>query len=178
MKFQNLTNKKYGMLTAIRRVRLKKEGTYWELVCQCGTKVIRLAGNIKKHHMHSCGCIAKNSGKKNAGFHRLFNDYKASARLRKYSFSLSKKNFKALINENCYYCNAAPSLRYKKQIVHQFFANGIDRLDNKKGYTRTNVVSCCKTCNVAKNNLSAKEFFSWIERVYLHRQLIKTNEDI
>ena len=30
--------------------------------------------------------------------------------------------------------------------------NGVDRKFNKKGYEIDNVISCCKICNIAKNN--------------------------
>lgn len=39
--------------------------------------------------------------------------------------------------------------------------NGIDRIDNAKGYTIENSVTCCKRCNFAKRNMSYDEFISW-----------------
>ena len=45
-----------------------------------------------------------------------------------------------LLDKECYYCHY-----YKKEEV-----NGIDRVDNTKGYTKENSVSCCEMCNRIK----------------------------
>lgn len=50
--------------------------------------------------------------------------------------------------------------------------NGIDRVDNNKGYTLNNCVPCCKTCNQAKHRLSQEYFIEWVEKIYKH---LKTN---
>ena len=39
------------------------------------------------------------------------------------------------------------------------------RLDNYKGYTIDNCVSCCKICNRAKGSLPLETFQKWIERL-------------
>lgn len=51
--------------------------------------------------------------------------------------------------------------------------SSLDRLDSSKGYTITNVVPCCKYCNIAKNDRSIPEFIHWIDKVYN-----KTQEDL
>lgn len=169
--FKDLTGKKFGMLTVVNFHSTNKIGTKWVLLCECGNNVVRLASNFKKkQHKHSCGCISKNPGKKSAGSRRLFNDYKASAKNRGYSFRLSKKQFLSLVSANCSYCNANPSPRYEKQVAHKLLANGIDRIDNGKGYVLTNCVTCCFDCNRAKGNMSKKEFLDWIENVYYHNK--------
>lgn len=42
---------------------------------------------------------------------------------------------------------------------------GIDRLDNNKGYSPNNVVTCCFQCNRAKNNKDAKDFINWAIKI-------------
>lgn len=44
--------------------------------------------------------------------------------------------------------------------------NGIDRVDNNKGYTITNSVPCCKDCNFAKRDMTHDEFIAWVTRVF------------
>lgn len=39
-----------------------------------------------------------------------------------------------------------------KQLYFLYFYNGIDRLDNTKGYTPENSVACCKHCNSLKGD--------------------------
>lgn len=48
--------------------------------------------------------------------------------------------------------------------------NGLDRLDNTKGYTKDNVAPCCTVCNSAKGTLTVTEFSEWVERIYETRK--------
>ena len=41
-------------------------------------------------------------------------------------------------------------------------------IDSSKGYTKDNVVSCCKDCNYSKRTMSQEDFLTWVERVYNH----------
>jgi hypothetical protein len=45
--------------------------------------------------------------------------------------------------------------------------SGIDRVDSNKGYTIDNCVPCCKTCNLAKAELSQRDFLDWVRKVYI-----------
>ena len=69
-------------------------------------------------------------------------------------FELSRVHVVDLITDNCFYCTAVPNP-----------TNGIDRVDNIKGYTEDNVVTCCIRCNKAKNNSSLDEFENWAIRL-------------
>jgi hypothetical protein len=42
----------------------------------------------------------------------------------------------------------------------------LDRIDSSKGYSISNVVPCCATCNKAKLAMPRDEFLGWIDRVY------------
>ena len=44
-----------------------------------------------------------------------------------------------------------------------YYANGIDRKSNQKGYTPQNCVPCCEICNKAKRNMNYVKFMGWIE---------------
>lgn len=162
MKLIDLRGKRFNYLTAVKYVGRGK----WLLYCDCGKEVVRLSSNFKKHHVSSCGCVSKNPGQKDAGFKRLFNDYKKSAEKRGYSFELEESVFKKIIESRCYYCDAGPSPRYKKQVVHTLLANGIDRINNNIGYTESNVVACCKNCNMAKGSLTQTDFLTLIGKIW------------
>jgi len=58
----------------------------------------------------------------------------------------------------CYYCGT--------QINFPETRNGLDRLDNTKGYISNNVVPCCYPCNIAKHQMTEKEFKSLIINIY------------
>ncbi len=67
-----------------------------------------------------------------------------------------------LITSACVYCGFTP--QWPKNRV------GIDRVDNTAAYTVDNTVSCCFTCNSAKNDMSLEEFIEWVKKV--HNRLI------
>jgi hypothetical protein len=82
--------------------------------------------------------------------------YQRSARLSGLLWDLTFELFSDLITRPCWYCGAEPSqtiTKFKDQ-PH----NGIDRVDNNKGYTRDNVVAACGECNKAKRHLSKERF--------------------
>ena len=87
--------------------------------------------------------------------------YRDAARRRDLEFSLTEAEFLKLVISSCFYCG----LPYEHSPSG---FNGVDRVDNAKGYLADNVVPCCKWCNHAKHTMSQAEFFSWIERVYFH----------
>ena len=69
------------------------------------------------------------------------------------------------------YCGAMDSMeavKHKDRLLH----NGIDRVDNSKGYHPENCVPCCKTCNIAKQSMSVEEFLAWARRVIGHAAVI------
>ena len=103
----------------------------------------------------------------NPAFNVTFRVYQTSARNRELEWSLSEEQCEQLFNSNCYYCNNLPS-NFAKVRKWEMKYNGIDRIDNTKGYVQNNVVTCCKICNLAKRALSEEEFFRWIERIAKH----------
>lgn len=56
----------------------------------------------------------------------------------------------SLVTSACYYCNT--------NVSKVSGLNGIDRMDNAKGYSISNCVSCCKVCNFVKKSLDAHTF--------------------
>jgi len=64
---------------------------------------------------------------------------------------ISEKEFNLLVEKDCYYCGEKGP-------------NGIDRVDNLKGYIKGNCVPCCKHCNYVKGDLSIKDFNIWKNR--------------
>lgn len=149
----------------------------------CGNTKWMRNNIIKRDRTRSCGCLKtkveswKHHGPKTmpwqlqsgeAAFNNLLLEYKKSAQRRNLKFSLSNKNFKDLTKSKCYYCDREPS-RIKKgqgKTSGDYIFNGIDRIDNSKGYFRHNVVPCCFDCNNAKKTLSQDDFFALIEKIY------------
>jgi 5-methylcytosine-specific restriction endonuclease McrA len=145
--------------------------TYWKCLCDCGGTRLVVPALFKKPGNYSkcTKCIL--SLESNA-IRDLLHRYKAAAEHRKLSFVLSEDEFRALILDNCHYCNTPPAqlCRAAGRTDQQFRLkyNGIDRVENTKGYETGNVVTCCYSCNKAKGNMSTAEFLAWIRRVYAY----------
>jgi hypothetical protein len=144
---------------------------------QCGT----IETMRDDSYIHKKGC--KKCGSKEGGKNRILKDlksaknrilasYKINAKKRGYVFEISNERFFELLNGNCYYCDAKPRLANymskatQKHPEYDFYINGVDRLDNNKGYVEGNVVSCCTACNLMKKELHYKHFINKIFSIY------------
>lgn len=171
----NLNGQKFNNLLIIDRAlstrNYGKNKAWHKCLCDCGNTRIVETYDLRSGRIKSCGC--KNRLEKSeSGFRRLYSNYKFSAKERNLSFSLTKEQFKELTKNNCNYCLKEPAMtrisnKTSKNIEHDsYIYNGIDRVDNNKGYEYSNCVACCKICNIAKQELSLEEFKEWLSRVY------------
>ena len=55
-KKEDLTNKKFGKLTALKSIK-KNNRIYWECKCDCGGTTIVKASHLKEGKIQSCGCL-------------------------------------------------------------------------------------------------------------------------
>ena len=142
-----------------------------------------MTGNIK-----SCGCLheetlrefATIAGKISAEKRRvsagrkLYVAYKWEAANDGREFSLTVEDFERISQKNCYYCGSLPEPRLMQRLTPTH-CNGLDRVDNKKGYTLDNVVPCCAACNRFKSSTDYDTFITRIRKIYEH--LIGGNPD-
>lgn len=141
----------------------------WKCKCDCGNFTFSIVSNLLNGNTTSCGCYRieriKETNRLDWGessFNALYGKYKDSAKKRKHSFDLTKEQFKHLTQSNCFYCNSPPENASKhRQHWSHYIHNGIDRRDNKIGYTLDNCVSCCKKCNYAKHVQTEQDFLLW-----------------
>lgn len=156
----------------------------WVCLCECGTTCNIVSQNLRQGTTTSCGCYHKSICGENSrrlpkgisGSNMLFSSYRARAKEKSQDFSLSVERFREITSTGCHYCGKQPSQiikpspktsRYTEDgsIHGQYVFNGIDRVDNSRGYVEGNVVPCCKICNRAKLDSSYEEFISWIRGV-------------
>ena len=95
-----------------------------------------------------------------------YKHYVLNAARRKIEFNLDKKTFLYLIHHNCYLCGK------KTDDEHQ---NGIDRVDNNKGYILENVQPCCGNCNFIKNKFSLETIFDKFKKILIKRKFEVNN---
>lgn len=158
------TGHKFGLLTVIKFIKYERKTRpiyKWLCKCICGKEKELDINDLKKGSTNSCGCYRKKfqSDIKRkpdgiAAFNNLFYSYKSHcAKNRNYKFELTEEQFQILTKQNCYYCNKKPS-QIKKSLLSFYVYNGIDRVDNSKGYIKNNVVACCKECNSKKSGIT------------------------
>jgi len=165
---------KYGSLVVIERAEnhITPDGTtraQWLCKCSCGNENIITGTNLRKGYTKSCGrgsCHFRSLPFGEASFNALFRSYKDGAKERGYRWELSKNVFEEITQQNCFYCGMPPSASYQSgRFNGDYIYNGVDRMDNDKGYIVSNVVPCCRMCNVAKNDRSLEDFRRWTERL-------------
>jgi hypothetical protein len=190
-------NKKYigqnfGKLKIID-IYFNNKGLIAQTLCECGNKKDYRLSDIKKGVRTNCGCenigqvdYANKNGEwkggnflpyREANFKYIFDKYIQRADKANIQFELSIDVFKNLVQKNCFYCNAEPKKRMagKRNFNGYFLSNGLDRIDNDKGYTENNVVPCCSNCNFMRHSMSQQDFLSWVARVYNHSVKGKKN---
>jgi len=76
----------------------------------------------------------------------LFSNYSKIDYKKNFQNDLTKEYIQKMLKLNCVYCD--------------YPSTGLDRIDNTKGHTQENCVSCCWECNTARmNNFTHKEMF-------------------
>lgn len=92
---------------------------------------------------------------------------KYAAKKRGYKWTLTNKQVRSIMSQPCHYCGAKPSNIDKPRLADgAFIYSGLDRVNNKLGYSQKNCVPCCKHCNRAKETMTLKEFRDWSRALY------------
>ena len=188
MKIIDYTGKRIGILTVVKRTdKLKYERKSRVYVCLCDCGKTKELSTAEFSSAKSCGCLFKQNKQKfktmntnkrpkwalpigESSINALIGRYKNSAKKRKIGFDLIREHFIILISSNCFYCGTKPYQLFKhtNRLNATITYIGIDRKDNKIGYSKENCVSCCQRCNRAKDIMTIKKFKEWITSVYNH----------
>ncbi len=175
MKREDLTGKIFGRLTIDSfshsgGVDGKPRRTMWNVTCECGTKKVVSAANLKHRGVYSCGCARQDGLNKKtqglASFNSKFASYRNGAKKRNLSFSLSKDEFRELVLQPCHYCGVEGSSTHQANNCNgAFISNGIDRKESAKGYELENCLPCCGTCNIMKMGMGYDEFIEHMLKI-------------
>lgn len=168
---RKIVNERFGKLTALEITNEKRNHSRMVLCrCDCGKEKLIRDTDLLSGMSASCGCSrGKPLENGEASRRASYRTYKIGAKSRDLDFSLSFDEFSELTALSCYYCGEMPKNIFKNRYGKgDFTYNGIDRVDNSKGYTTSNVVPCCKICNVAKHAMSRDAFLVWVAKVYYH----------
>lgn len=178
----NIASQKFGRLTALHDVGSEKRERVWECICECGQFKTALVSQLKNGRVKSCGCLrselsSKRAKKNIAGVNKLspgeanlgkvIVGYKYGARKRNLEFLLTRKQFKKLVTQKCFYCGSVPcNTCDMPESNGKFIYSGIDRVDNAKGYTIDNCIPCCYICNQWKRACTQQEFLIRVKSIY------------
>lgn len=67
----------------------------------------------------------------------------------------------------CNYCGDSLTITRKAYNMNgPYTHNGIDRVNNDRGYEPNNVVACCEICNRMKLTLSKEEFLNHVQKIH------------
>jgi len=88
-----------------------------------------------------------------------FASWKGNAKVRKREWNLIFADIKDR-PQICFYTGIVLTLEKNK-----FNTLSLDRVDNKKGYTKDNVVLCCSEINYLKYKMNIKQFLERCEKV-------------
>lgn len=172
---RDLINKSIGNLLIVEKTdKRKRNSVIWKAKCICGEYTEITNEQFSKKKKKSCGCLQKNKSD-NSAFKALYDRYKYQSITRGYIFELSEEEFKTLTKANCAYCGIEPfQISKNKTEKVLYYYNGIDRKDNNDGYTTTNSVSCCGTCNDIKGqNLTYNEMLEAMKAILKYRENIR-----
>lgn len=131
-----------------------------QLRCGCGTEYELPAQVWSSGYVRSCGCEPW----RNAATERLYYKYQWEAQRDARVFDITLFEFIRITSQPCDYCKCKPSRELRRAGVRYVY-NGIDRIDNAKGYIAGNMVACCYYCNLAKRERNADEFRAWLHGV-------------
>jgi hypothetical protein len=194
----NLTGKKIGKLTVIEMAPRSEDSgdrsNYWKSICECGNTHIARASWLNRCANRvepiSCGCELKFTFSRRrtkteddfvaASIKTIIKNYKQSAKRKSYSFLLSKEEFTKFITSPCHYCGALETNTHcvkNLTVNREFHYNGIDRMDNSKGYCLENCVTACMFCNYAKRTQSYDDFIVWINNLVKHKNALLTSNE-
>ena len=85
---------------------------------------------------------------------KCFRRYQESAYSRQLEFSLPLESFKSNWQGDCWYCGS------------KLDAVGWDRVDNSVGYVESNVVLCCRPCNMMKSGMELPDFLARCQLIH------------
>lgn len=95
----------------------------------------------------------------------VYKKYKENAKGRKLAFEISLEFFKQLVAQPCHLCG------------RKTYSMGVDRKNNRIGYTGKNSAPCCKACNFMKGTYGVQDYIVQCNRVTRYQEKIAGEND-
>ena len=184
LKNKDLTGMKFGKWTVIGKGNVyywngKINSYKWECKCECGNIQHIPSGRLRAGRTIGCKPCFKARQKDRRYYtiyERLFyqrvtnNLNNRTNRGLRISVSIDAQQYYEIAKNNCHYCNAEPveysPYKEKESERDVIYVNGVDRMDNTKGYEIGNCVPCCYSCNSMKMDMTVNDFKNKINKLY------------
>lgn len=172
-KSKRIAEKRVGQIIGIYNIlsfEYAKRLFYYKCQCSlCNTTSI-VSSERLKHNKHCKNCYSPGKSpliQSQINFVRY--GYKLGANKRNLKFLLTDEEFKEIIYKNCFYCGSEPIHKNPantKILEGSFKINGIDRVNPKLGYIKSNCVPCCSNCNEMKMDRTLEEFKNQVSKIH------------
>jgi hypothetical protein len=149
----------------------------WLCLCECGNFTVQPYSDLRRNRVVSCGCVRRN---RESALVNLFSQYRHKAKERGYEWGLNIDEFFELVTSPCHYTGRVPQQEFippGKEPSPTLYWNGIDRVDNTKGYIPNNCVSCWGVVNKMKLTMTKEEFIGVCNEVAKMHNRREDNED-
>lgn len=172
-KYLNEIGRKYKKLEVVEFLRVSEHSKpVYKFKCDCGNFTEAVLNNVIFGKTGSCGCfkteyISRTKRKPIEDLVLTVVMDSMTSKKRNKIVTLTKEDLKYLVFSPCHYCGNTGSNTFKNKDGRSIKYNGVDRVDNNRGYEKDNVVPCCKFCNIAKSVMSYDEFKQWLSEAYL-----------
>lgn len=132
----------------------------WAAQCDCGRIAYIPTSNISQNR--SCGCMLPSSPHYiPISAHRYtYTVIKVRHNAKYIGDVLTYEQYAPMASARCTYCKSPPNNSFKGTPYQ-----GIDRVDNDRGYTVDNCVPCCDKCNSFKSAYHIDEFFEHVLKI-------------
>ena len=144
-KVQDLTGRKFGRLSVIRRYGSNSDGrATWLCVCECGTTCIKTGKLLLNGHCRSCGCGEYENRINNCTSHKLSNTrlYNVWSAMKQRCYYPKHKDYYNYGGRGITVCDEWKDdfkAFYDWSMSHGYRDDlSIDRKDNDKGYSPDN----------------------------------------
>lgn len=174
------TGNRHGKLLVIEKAGRKGHKVYWHCRCDCGNYSEVTGYRLRSGITKSCGCgMGYSLPPGEAMFNKTIDLYRRQAKRRGLVFEIEPDEFRSLTSSVCYYCGAEPAnCQHPKDRNGEYRYSGLDRIDSNGGYILSNVVPCCRRCNIAKHTMTQQEFFDWARIVARRADGVATSQGL
>lgn len=172
----DLTNEKFGLLTAIEIDTNKSDRIFWICKCDCGKLKSVASKHLRGGYITSCGCAKLSIGNTSRTWKgygevsgKYFTNTKKGAISRSLEFSITIEDmWNTFLKQNGKCALSGEPIYFGSRYGDEQTAS-IDRIDSKLGYTIDNIQWVHKNVNLMKQNLSEDVFLEICKQIVKYK---------